>query len=342
MARVTLKDVAVAAGVSRATASLVLRGSPRIPEQTAERVRAAMAELGYVYDRAAAMMREHRTMTVGLVMTDLRNPFFAELTMALEDALHREGFTVLVGWSRDETARQGELLRTMAERRVDGLFLLPAQGTSADDVADVEAGDVPVVQLARRTGPHGSYAGPDNVAAGRLLGEHLREIGVRRAVLLGGPAESSARTERVAGLLDGARGALVLDNVPAAELPAPADPAAVAAVLDDLGPLDCLVGYNDVVAIAAGAALRARGVEPGTAIAVAGFDDVPSAAHQAPPLTSVATHPDLVGAACAAEMLARIGGAAPQSRLVEPDLHVRASTTAWSGRGIPTARGATT
>ena len=79
MKKVTLNDVSRAAGVSRSTASLVLRGSPRIPEATSDRVRLAMAELGYVYNRHAANMRRSESMTLGLIVTDIRNPYFATL-----------------------------------------------------------------------------------------------------------------------------------------------------------------------------------------------------------------------------------------------------------------------
>src|SRR5690625_4810085 len=81
MGRITLQDVGQRAGVSRSTASLVLRGSPKIPEETARKVREAMDELGYVYDRSAANLRHARSMTLGLVMNDLRNPFLADLAV---------------------------------------------------------------------------------------------------------------------------------------------------------------------------------------------------------------------------------------------------------------------
>src|SRR5437762_754954 len=104
--RVTMKDVAAASGVSRATVSLVVRDSPQIPEETKERVREAIERLGYVYDHRAAVMRSSRTMTVGLVATDVRNPYFAELTMALEVKLQEDGFALLLGYSHDERERE--------------------------------------------------------------------------------------------------------------------------------------------------------------------------------------------------------------------------------------------
>ena len=88
MSRVTLKDIAGACGLSRAAVSLVLQDSPRVSEPTKARVRQVMAEMGYVYDRGAANLRTRRSMTVGLIVTNVRNPYFAELTMAVEQGLH--------------------------------------------------------------------------------------------------------------------------------------------------------------------------------------------------------------------------------------------------------------
>jgi LacI family transcriptional regulator len=124
--KVTLNDVSRAAGVSRSTASLVLRGSPRIPEATSDRVRLAMAELGYVYNRHAANMRRSESMTLGLIVTDIRNPYFAGLTMTIEEAAHEAGYTLFVGYSRDDVERQYLQLETMVQQQVDGIFLLPA------------------------------------------------------------------------------------------------------------------------------------------------------------------------------------------------------------------------
>ena len=134
MKRVTINDVAAQAGVSRATVSLVLRDNPRVAESTRQKVRGVMADMGYVYDRRAADMRTRRGMTIGLVLTDVRNPYFAELSMAFEVTLKDHGYVVLQGYTQDERARQDRLLDVMLEHRVDGIILLPAKNTSAEDL----------------------------------------------------------------------------------------------------------------------------------------------------------------------------------------------------------------
>src|SRR5689334_12366138 len=108
-ARVTLSDVAADAGVSRATASLVVRGDPRITPATSERVLASMRRLGYVYHHGAAALRLRRTNTIGLVVTDVTNPFFAETTVGLEAALSAAGFVTLLANTFDDLDQQSAL-----------------------------------------------------------------------------------------------------------------------------------------------------------------------------------------------------------------------------------------
>src|SRR5919109_579972 len=99
MARPTIRDVAAHAQVSTATVSLVLRDSPQIPESTKRRVRDAMVAVGYVYNRRAAEMRSMSSRILGLVVANVRNPYFAELTMAIEDTAHAAGYTLILGCS---------------------------------------------------------------------------------------------------------------------------------------------------------------------------------------------------------------------------------------------------
>ena len=91
-ARVTLNDIAKSAGVSRATVSLVVRNNPLVARATRDRVQSSIASLGYVYDRAAANLRARHTHTVGLVVCEITNPFYAELTAGIDEALDRAGW----------------------------------------------------------------------------------------------------------------------------------------------------------------------------------------------------------------------------------------------------------
>ncbi|WP_104174320.1 LacI family DNA-binding transcriptional regulator [Arthrobacter sp. Y81] len=338
MKKVTLNDVSRAAGVSRSTASLVLRGNPRIPEATSDRVRLAMAELGYVYNRQAANMRRSESMTLGLIVTDIRNPYFAGLTMTIEEAAHDAGYTLFVGYSRDDVERQYLQLETMVQQQVDGIFLLPATGSELAPVCGIiDRSSVPVVQLARYFSEELDYVGPDNVAAGQQLAQHVSSLGASTAVLVGGPEHSSARTERIKGLETGFTGSGVAFDASlsaATTNNAAGGSEGVARVLDQGIWPDCIVAYSDAVALGIYAELRRRNLDPGRDVSVASFDDITMAELLLPPLTSVSTYPELIGRRAAELLLNRIRDPAlqPQRSLIEPALKVRASTAQWRPR----------
>jgi LacI family transcriptional regulator len=339
MKRPTFTDVAAHAGVSRATVSLVVRDSPQIPESTKERVRASMDALGYVYNRRAAEMRSLSSRIIGLVVANVRNPYFAELTMAVEQAAGAKGFTVLLGCSSDDVDRQTQVLRAMAEHQVDGVILLPASHSTPQILSDLLVlPRLPHVLVARAVnGFESDYVGADNEASGRLVGRHLRELGAKSVAFFGGVEHSVPREDRVRGLLAGL--APDVDTL-TADVPSAYDSS------EDLAPLvtealrhglpDAVVAYNDMYAFSVYSSLRAAGVEPGQDLAVVSFDDVPDAIRAYPALTSAAGYPDRVGATATDLLLSAIERhpSSPRHVLVPPSLHPRRSSLAWRGATV--------
>jgi LacI family transcriptional regulator len=341
--RVTINDVAAQSGVSRATVSLVLRGSTKIPESTAVRVRAAMASLGYVYNRQAANLRTRRTMTIGLVITGVRDPWFADVTMAVEDGAHDAGCTLLTGYSRDRPDRQDAVLSTMVEQRVDGIVLLTTSETSAGDLAtSLGVSNVPHVLIDRRVaGYESDRVRVDHWSAGRQVAAHLADIGVRSVAFLGGPPNCPVRAERQDGML-GVASARGLEMPPELSIPTDAErlggTVAANRLLEQRGLPDAIVGYSDVVALGVLGALRHRGIDAGRGIAVAAFDDIEEAAMQPTPLTTTSTFPTRLGQEAVRLLLDRIANpVAPQRDVViDPVLHVRESTLRWADRHAST------
>lgn len=178
----TLQEVAKHAGVSRATASLVVRGSPNISKETREKVLKSIKELGYIYDRVAANLRSHQSSTVGLIITEIGNPFFSELLVGVHEALDKEGYTVILGTTFDSPDKQDALLATMLEYRVGGVIMSPVPGSSPDMVERLKQWGIPVILVARKmlSEEPFDYVGIDNVAGGRIAAEHLIEQGHRR------------------------------------------------------------------------------------------------------------------------------------------------------------------
>ncbi len=345
MSRVTLLDVSERAGVSRSTASLVLRGSSRISAETSHRVRDAMAELGYVYNRQAASMRQSQTMTLGLVATDIRNPYFAEVTMAIEEVVHDAGYTLFVGYNLDDPAKQREQVEALVQRQVDGLILLPAIGSTAESFGKfVWSSGVPIVQIARYFTESLDYVGPDNLTAAETVAHHVVSLGSASAVLIGGPEGSSARQERLAGLTAGFAGSRVAfqaDDAVATQNVPDGGAAGLAEYLERGHFPETVICYSDAVAQGVYGELRRRNLEPGVTMSIISFDDLPQAALQYPPLTSVATHPEELGRIAAEMILQRIAvrdSTDPLRTLVEPTLKVRASTASWRPRGTGMTR----
>lgn len=336
MKKPTILDVAAHAHVSKATVSLVLRDSPQIPASTKKRVRASMDAVGYVYNRRAAEMRSMSSRILGLVVANVRNPYFAELTMAIENEAHRAGYTLILGCSSDDVERQAEVIKAMAEHRVDGIILLPASHSKPADLErTLRRRGLPHALVARAVpGYECDYVGADNEASGFLVGKHLQELKVRRVAFLGGVSGSVPREDRVRGLLRGLeRGVVELCADVPTDADAPQQNIVDTALARGATP-DAIVAYNDMHAFAIANALRARGVEPGRDVVLVSFDDVPEAAQQFPGLTSAAGFPQRVGSAATGLLLGALAdpGRPAQRVLVAPVLEVRGSSDVAAAR----------
>ena len=199
MTRVTLMDVARHCGVSRATVSLVLNDSPLVAAKTRDRVRQAMTELGYVYNRAAASLRTQHSDAIGVVLTNITNPYFAEFATGLQDVLTSSGTVPLLAVSNEDRDLQYRLIKSLVERNVDGIVLVPAHGTTPDNLPNLLG--TPLVLLARRLqGMDVDYVGAQNRDGGYAAAEHLYSHGCRRIAFVGGFTDSSAREERASGV----------------------------------------------------------------------------------------------------------------------------------------------
>jgi len=312
----TMIDIARAAGVSKSTVSLVLRGSDLVKAETRGRVDATIERLGYVYNRGAANLRASSSSFVGMVISDLTNPFFAELAVGIESALYALGFVPILANTNEDVERQAYVLRSLREHNVAGIIMSPARGADAWTLANQLPSTMPTIITMRRivSSPF-PYIGPDNRAGSREAVAHLLRLGHRRIAYLGGDEKITTQVERAAGWQD----ALAAAGIPHEEgLMFPAPPTR-AGGRDALGralalpkPPTALFCYNDIVAMGATRELAMRGLVPGRDVAVVGFDDIAEAEHNAPPLTTVSADTRQMGARCAESLLRLIRGDDPQ------------------------------
>jgi DNA-binding LacI/PurR family transcriptional regulator len=290
MARVTLRDVARHCGVSRATVSLVLNDSPLVAATTRDRVRQAMTELGYVYNRAAASLRTQHSDAIGVVLTNITNPYFAEFAAGLQDTLTGSGTVPLLAVSGEDRELQHRLMKSLVERSVDGIVLVPAHGTTLEDLPDLLS--TPVVLLARRLdGMEVDYVGAQNRDGGYAAAEHLYSHGCRRISFIGGYSDASARDERAGGVEEflNERGcALDSDHSVVCEPARPQARDAAMRLLAEDPKVDGIVCFSDVVAFGVLDAIADMGRSVGSDVRVIGFDDVHDAGLNHPSLSSVA------------------------------------------------------
>ncbi len=331
--KVTLVDVALHAGVSRATASLVLRGSPLVAKKTKEQVLASMQALGYVYNRAAANLRSQKSRSIGLVVTDITNPFFAELAISIESQLFEAGYTVMLGNTLDHLEHQNRLLHVMQGHQVDGLLLCPAEGSSRQTLDLLASWRLPCVLIARYLeNSLADYAGADNIAGAEMAVDHLVERGHRRIAFLGGLSGSSARHDRYTGYQNALqRHGLSVDPLLSVTSPVSRQGGfdALLHLLDLENPPSAALCYNDVVAFGAIFGLQSRALSPGKDFAIVGFDDIADAALVRPALTTISIKPHEIGQAAIELLRERMASPDKKRRQIVllPKIVVRDSTS---------------
>lgn len=340
----SVRDVATAAGVSVGTVSNVLNRPDRVAAATVARVQAVIDELGFVRNDAARQLRAGRSRSIGLVVPDASNPFFAEVARGAEERADSEHLSVLLGNSDDDAAREARYLDLFREQRVNGVLITPA----SDEVARIrtvrEAGTA--VVLVDHEIPDSEFCSVsvDDVEGGYLAARHLLDSGRRRLLFVGGPE----RIVQVANRLAGARRAV--DEVPDAALEvalmptlsvlhgrAAGEALAVGAAADRP---DAVFAANDLLAVGILQALTmldpARRIRVPEDIALVGYDDIDFAASTVVPLTSVRQPARLIGHTAVELLLRSIDdpdGDYERRVRFRPELVVRAS----SARGrVPT------
>ena len=330
--RVTLKDVARVAGVSTGTVSMVLNGKPSVAARTRAHVQQVIDQLGYVYDRSGAQLRTRRTGIVGVSICNLTNPYFAEVTVGIEEALGDLGLALVLGHCRESVAQQAKFLNTAREHNVEGLILMPAIGTTRLMVEEMIAWHIPLVLVSRyANGVATDYAGLDNHSGSVLATEHLLALGHQRIAFVGANARTSTGRERLRGYrtaLRGAGQAVTADLVSECDATREQGFLAAKALLSRRDPPTAIVCFNDLVAFGVMLGLRKLGLEPGRDCSVVGADDVAEAALWQPGLTTVAVHSGLVGLAAGELFRKRLQSPdRPAERiLLKPELFVRGSS----------------
>jgi LacI family transcriptional regulator len=301
---ITSHDVARLAGVSQPTVSRALRDDPRVSQATREKVKRAAQALNYVPSEAGRTLSTRATRRVGVIVTDMTNPFYPHVVAPLHDELERLGYRMMLLTERsDEAVAEEKLL----DQSLDGVVLATAT-TDSRLPALLERRGMPYVFLNRDTGRPGDFASVvDNEGGGRLVARELIRLGHRRIAGIFGAANTTTGRDRELGfrlaLADGGIG-LPDDRVVRGAFEYETGYAALPALLEAAEPPTAVFCGNDVVAIGVLNAALAAGVKVPDDLTVIGFDDLPMASWEVFRLTTV--RHDLGELACqAARLLAR-------------------------------------
>lgn len=330
---VRLKDIADKTGFSVNTVSLALRGSPRIPEDTALRIRNAARDLNYMPNQVAKSLVSRETKTIGLVLTDITNPALTQAAQSIELALAERGYSTLFATSNNDLDEEKRVIAMFQSRQVDGMLIYPRSHRDLGHIRQLRQANYPVVLLVADPD-----AGVDAVSVDERRGayravRHLIDIGHTRIGIIDSSNPMGNHEKR-----DGYMTALKEAGI----LPDPslsADPQGHSVIrgywaMDKLMRLgnrpSAIFAANDSLAIGALRWTQKNGMSVPDDVAIVGFDNIEFAEHAATPLTSVNYEIKLITDLAVARLIELIGAKdalpEPNVTLIDPELIVREST----------------
>jgi DNA-binding LacI/PurR family transcriptional regulator len=324
---VSIKDIAKSAGVSPSTVSRALNDHPRISQETKTRICHLAKEMGYTPSLLARSLVTRDTATIGVVITSVSDPFLADLVTSIEEVAQEQGYSVFMSSSYLDPDRELEAVSAFHGRRASGIIVIGSQV----DTGYLQLRDrfpLPVVLTNCRTWPHS--VSTDNPAGARQATGHLVQLGHRRiAYIANGRSQRSNRDRSTSYQQVLAANGIPVDNdlIIEGDGTLRGGSAAAQILLSRTQPPTAVFCFNDMTAIGVLSALHQARVRVPEEMSVVGFDDVESAAHCYPPLTTVRQPTDLMGQRLIHMLLALIQGQEDVGPEVLPaELVIREST----------------
>jgi len=329
VAGLTIKDVAAVAGVSTATASRVLSGNPSTSPQSREKVLTAARELDFRPDARARSLRSTRTNVLGLLVPDVRNPFFADLAHAVEQAALASGYSVLLGNADESEARQDRFLETLIDQRVDGVILAP-QGDAQGSVTALTRRGIPAIFVDRTVEGLDLPSVTTDGRPGMLQAvAHLAERGHQRIGYIAGPQSISTGRERYGDFTEGMESAgmsLEPELTVFGDFQRESGSAAAASLLGLKEPPTAIIAADSPMAAGAVACLHAADIRIGRDVALVAFDDIDWFSLLNPPLSVIDHSVSAMGETALRLLLEVIDGGNPESVRLPSELVIRDSS----------------
>ena len=330
---ITIKDVAKKAGVSITTVSFVLNGrKDKVSAATVERVLSIAKELGYEPDASAITLRTKKTHTIGFILPDLENGYYAAIVKRLETALSEKSYTLLIGNSNNSMEKDLDYLREFASRHVDYVVYIPSQESLQPEnqnilVKELENSGLNYLILDRETDTrtHWNIVN-DDVYGATLAVEYLLKNGYRHIACVTGPdnvSSSKSRLHAYRSCLAAHGIAYESELVKEGNYDFDSGVRCVEKLLEEKREFDAIFAFNDLMAYGAYSALQNAGIQVGEQVGVVGYDDLVFSTLTTPPLTSVKPDLDELVRFTVNAMLS--GGENKERIYVKPSLSVRRS-----------------
>lgn len=305
----TIKQVAEDAGVSIATVSRVLTGSGGVSQDLEKRVRQAVRALDYQPNRVARNLRRRMTRMIGVVISDIQNPFFTSVVRGIDDVLHSADYTFLLGNSDEQQSREQIYLATLRAEGSAGIIFAPSSNDGEAYRSIMDTG-VPVVAIDRElAGLPIDMVVVDNQGGSRAAVAHLIGLGHRRIGFVGGPRQISTALQRLHGYqqeIEAAGLPLVANLICDADFRQSGGYHAMQTLLQQPEPPTAVFVANNLMTLGVLEAIHAQGLRIPYDMAVVGFDDMAWATSLQPPLTAVAQPTYEMGALAARLLLERL------------------------------------
>ena len=309
MNHVTMRDVAREAGVSVNTVSRALSGKPDVSPETRARVLKIAERLGYRPNRLARGLRSNKTGTIGVIVTDIANPFFGALVKGVERAARQHDYSIILQDTDEDYEREKEAIQVMLAERVDGLLITPVQ-TKTETIEELKEAGLPFVLLGRYfDGLETDYVVTDDVQGGYLATEHLIKLGHKRIAMINGPLHISSAKERFQGYkkaldhygieLDESMvstGAITMDDGYRISK----------SLLSRTNRPTAIFTYSDFVAFGVMRAVREVGLRIPEDVAVVGYDDVGFSSCLEVPLTTVRIPKEKLGSKAMESLISKM------------------------------------
>ncbi len=305
----TIRDVARVAQVSMSTVSHVINGTRYVAPHTRERVLQAMAELNYSPNRLARSLRNNRTLTLGVLLPNSANPFFAEVLLGIENVCFERGYNIIMGNASDDPQRELEYLKVLLSRQVDGILLI-STGAYNESLALLASHETPVVMVDRTADiPTVDEILTANKQGGLLATEYLLGLGHRRIGCITGPSYLTPSAERVQGYAEALEAAgVAVDEalIVNGNFQHESGYRACRQMLALAEPPTAIFACNDLMAVGAICALHEAGLGVPDDVSVVGYDDIPLASYTVPRLTTIAQPAREIGQLAAERLIARL------------------------------------